>query len=54
MIYECKTVSDLVSVTFFLCMLDTNSFSCSDHGHLAFSIIHLFNQCPLLVLEGGP
>lgn len=52
--HDCNTVSDLVSETFFLCMLDANSFSCGDHGHLALSIIHLFNQLPLLMLEGGP
>lgn len=51
---ECNTMSDLVSETFFLCMLDANSFSCGDHGHLALNIIHLFNQFPLLKLEGGP
>ena len=54
MFYEFKTVSHLVSLTLFFCLLDTDSFSCSEHGHLALCVIHLFNQCVFLMLEGGP
>lgn len=35
-------------------MLETNSFSRSDHSHLAFKIGQLFNQSLLPVLEGFP
>lgn len=54
MFYKFKTVSHLVSLTFFFCLLDTDSFSCSEHGHPALCVIHLFNQCVFLMLEGGP